>query len=444
MPIIINFLVITIVFLTIFVKMVPAPGEDDEDEYSKNMNLVTNENFNKFKDLYTIEIREFCIKQNILGHDTTPDEVSANALLYLKYSFNDFSRINWLLDIGSNVYINFLIWRKENKDDLNLKGSLTQFKDLTNDELKTMYENITFSSLPNEIEEQFFLGQFKFIYDISNIIQVIMGKGQMSAEKIIENLKKGKESKDKETNRSVFTVKKGKESTDKEKNGKESTDKVPFDTYSPFKERWEFFDFNEDIFKQYNSNKDATKDICTDGEINYKDNGETKTMKMFDAFLHFFKESLDNNYNMTLHMDINGLEQSQQTAYYENVLKGMKNIYDEYCVHYGKPKINTITDLVQKMVDVAEQIKQNSNITMELDVVAKQIQNNSNVSGKNDGFEVSNHRYTSCYRINECGLPDKVNFRVIFQIVASVKHVHDAYMVPAITKHNSGTLRRRP
>eukprot|EP00102_Acyrthosiphon_pisum_P020488 XP_016657698.1 PREDICTED: uncharacterized protein LOC107882971 [Acyrthosiphon pisum] len=92
----------------------------------------------------------------------------------------------------------------------------------------------------------------------------------------------------------------------------------------------------------------------------------------------------------------------------------MKNIYNAYCIIYNKKQISK-TEFVQKMVDMAETIKQNSNITKEMADLTMGLQIISNDTESTNDFEVIDFYYISCYRNKTCTIPEKVYFKDIMQ-----------------------------
>ncbi|XP_050053024.1 uncharacterized protein LOC126548949 isoform X2 [Aphis gossypii] len=164
-----NSLLISIVVLTIFVLIIPAIGsvyDSDKTAYSTFVNdKIQYTDLKIFKEKYNEEILQFCKKNNI--KDTNEEDIMSASLLYFKESFEEY--IMYVTDLfkTSEKYIHYLLLLKDDTKDNEFKNNLELFKNKLQNEYTFFFENLTFFSLPKDIEEEYFSRKFRWFYWIA-------------------------------------------------------------------------------------------------------------------------------------------------------------------------------------------------------------------------------------------------------------------------------------
>ncbi|XP_060881251.1 uncharacterized protein LOC132952819 [Metopolophium dirhodum] len=161
-------------------------------------------------------------------------------------------------------------------------------------------------------------------------------------------------------------------------------------------------------------------------------------MTALEAFKKYFKESLDDSYNIVINMDINELDDSKKTIYYKRTLRTAKNIFR---AHFKETQAESISRFVERMINVAEAIL-NSDKTKQIPAQLK----NEYISYKDvcpkpdkpksdqESVEITiKNNYYTCDS-TRCDLPDTVNCKDVlnYMIAHYKKDIHEYTIIKVV------------
>ncbi|XP_060841221.1 uncharacterized protein LOC132921966 [Rhopalosiphum padi] len=179
----------------------------------------------------------------------------------------------------------------------------------------------------------------------------------------------------------------------------------------------------EKVFTQYLIlKKTVIPDINTDDKVTVLENGESQSMDVYTAFLKYFKESLDNYYNLNIFVDINKIEDENKTLFYKHMLRTMINTYNSYNV-ITTTRLD-VPKFVKLMIDLAVTILESNKNKKEPNEEENQSKSDEK---KTTDIVVQETKYH--YKKPDCALPNKVDWKdVLNHLIA--KYIRENNEIP--------------